>query len=191
MTFYYTARATYDKDYSEDGISWDKYIKWSKLVQLQELVSVDGCLNEVLVNPDRDNKEDWQNIVVDEFYETGFYTSLDYVLQKMQPTQKFNLLAVVVNPEQDCQNVALTDFEFLGYDLLDYAYNISALSNCGGFDETFLPSELNQFGLIDDYQKAYDIKLKLLQNNPEEHHADTNVIAIWRHITIGRTKPNR
>jgi hypothetical protein len=190
MTFYYTARATYDKDYDEDGMSWGKYIKWSRLEQLQELISVDGVLNEVLVNPNRDNKEDWKYIVVDEYYETGFYTSLEYVLEKMERREKFNLLAVVVNPEIDCKNVALPDFEFVGYDLLDYAYDISALSNCGGFDETFLPTDLNQSGLIDDYQKAFDIKLQLLENNPEEHHADTNVIAIWRHKAIGRTKLN-
>lgn len=191
MTFYYTARATYDKDYNQDGISWNRYIEWSRLEQLQELVSVDGSLNELLVAHTSDNKEDPKYIVVDQFYQTGFYTSLDYVLKNMQQKQTFNLLAVVVNPEQDCQNVLLQDFEFVGYDLLDYSYDISALSNCGGFDETFLPSDLNQYGLLNDYQKAHNVKVKLLQNNPDEHHADTNVIAIWRHTAIGRTKPNR
>jgi hypothetical protein len=63
--------------------------------------------------------------------------------------------------------------------------------NCGGFDETFLPADLNHFGLIDDYEKAFDEKRGLLQNNPGHRHADTNVIAVWRHKTIGRTKPNR
>src|SRR5687767_15870445 len=132
MIFYYTARATYDKDYDDNGISWQKYIEWSRLVQLEELVSVDGILSEVLVKPDRNNKDEWQHILVDEYYETGFYTSLEYVLQKMEPKEKFNLLAVVVNPERDCRNVEVQDFEFVGYDLLDYAYDISALSNCGG-----------------------------------------------------------
>ncbi len=75
----------------------------------------------------------------------------------------------------------------LGYDLLDQDFGISALTNCGGFDETFLPEDLNKYGLIDDFAKAYDIKKRLLENNPEEHHADTNVIAVWRHRTIGRT----
>jgi hypothetical protein len=98
---------------------------------------------------------------------------------------------VVIEPRQDCNHVKLEDFEFVGYDLLDKEYGNSALSNCGGFDETFLPADLNQFGLIDDYEKAKDVKRRLLQNNPEEHHADTNVIAIWRHKTVGRTKPNR
>lgn len=76
-------------------------------------------------------------------------------------------------------------FEFIGYDLLDKDFNISALTNCGGFDETFLPSDQNDKGLIDELEKAYDIKRRLLENNPEETHADTNVIAIWRHKTLG------
>lgn len=155
---------------------------------MTELVSVDGTLNEVLVEPDRKDAEDWNYIVTDEIYETGFFTSMDYVLRKMHPKEKFNLLAVVIEPKQDCKNVTLNDFEFVGYDLLDKEYGNSALTNCGGFDETFLPSELNPFGLIEDYEKAYDVKSRLLANNPDEHHADTNVIAIWRHKTLGRQK---
>ncbi len=199
MTFYYTACGTFDKNYDEDGMpwkkdfemSWESYLQRSKLTHLTELVSLDGMLNEPLVEPHYDNSHDWNYIATDGNYLTGFFTSLDYVLQKMEPRKRFNLLAVVIEPTQDCKHVKLEDFEFVGYDLLDKEYGNSALSNCGGFDETFLPADLNQFGLIDDYEKANDIKRRLLQNNPEEHHADTNVIAIWRHKTIGRIKPNR
>jgi hypothetical protein len=187
MTFYYTARGAYDKDYDENA--WQKYIDWSKLTHLKELVSVDSTLNELLVEPDRDNEEDWRCIVIDDYYETGFFTPLDYVLRKIKSREKFNLLAVVINPIEHCNDVKLENFEFLGYDLLDREYGNSALSNCGGFDETFLASDLNHFGLIEDYEKAFDIRRRLLENNPDEHHADTNVIAIWRHNTIG--KPNR
>ena len=191
MIFYYTARGAYDKDYDEDGMSRQKYIEFSRLIHLTELVSLDGILNEVLVEPDLDNADDWNYIVTDNESQTGFFTTLDYVLQKTKPLDRFNLLAVVIEPTQDCKNVMLDDFEFVGYDLLDKDYSISALTNCGGFDETFLPSDLNEFGLIDDYDKAIDIKKRLLENNPEEHHADTNVIAVWRHKIIGRRKPNR
>ena len=95
-------------------------------------------------------------------------------------------MAVVVNPTEDCKTTVLDDFDFVGYDLLDRDYSISALTNCEGFDETFLPSDLNQCGLIDVYEKACDIRHRLLENNPKDYHADTNVIAIWRHRTIGR-----
>ena len=188
MTFYYTARGAYNKDYDQDGMSWQKYIEFSRLSHLTELVSVDGMLNEVLVEPDHDNADDWNYIVVDNDYSTGFFTSMDYVLKKIKPIDRFNLLAVVIEPPQDCKFITIEDFEFVGYDLIDKDYSISALTNCGGFDETFLPSDLNIFGLLDDYYKAFDTKNRLLENNPDEHHADTNVIAIWRHKTIGRKK---
>jgi hypothetical protein len=186
VTFYYTARATYDKDFAGDGMSWNKFIQWSRLTQLTELVSLDGMLNEVLVAPDRNNTEDWKHIVMDENYETGLFTTLDYVLRKVECKGRFNLLTAVIEPIQDCKSIAINEFEFIGYDLLDKDYSISALSNCGGFDETFSPHDLNKVGLIDDYNKVYDIKRNLLKNNPGEHHADTNVIAVWRHIKIGR-----
>ncbi|KUY26062.1 hypothetical protein [Elizabethkingia ursingii] len=139
MVFLYTARGAYDKAYDEDGMSWTTYIEWSRLSHLEELVSLDGMLNEVLVEPD-----------------------------------------------QDCKNIKVEGYEFMGYDLLDQDFSISALTNCGGFDETFLPKDLNKKGLITDFVKAYNIKKQLLENNPYEHHADTNVIAVWRHKTIGR-----
>jgi hypothetical protein len=186
MTFLYTARGTYDKTYDEDEMSWDKYIEWSKLTHLTELVSLDGMLNEVLVEPDYDNADDWECINIVEQYQTGFFTTLEFVLKRLKPKDKFNLLTVVFEPDQDCKNINIENYEFVGYDLLDQDFSISALTNCGGFDETFLPSDLNNKGLIDDFTKAYDIKKRLLENNPEEHHADTNVIAVWRHKTIGR-----
>jgi hypothetical protein len=186
MTFLYTSRGTYDKRYDDDGMSWDKYIESSKLTHLTELVSLDGMLNEILVEPDYDNAEDWNYIVVDDKYQTGFFTTIDYVLRKTKSKDNFNLLTVVINPDSDCKNIVLDNFDFIGYDLLDKSYDISALTNCGGFDETFLPNDLNNFGLIDEFEKAHNINKRLLENNPEEHHADTNVIAVWRHKIIGQ-----
>ncbi|MCE7057246.1 hypothetical protein LZF95_21375 [Algoriphagus sp. AGSA1] len=186
MTFLYTARGVYNKNYGEDGMSWEKYIEWSKLTHLTELVSLDGMLNENLVEPDYDNAEDWNYIYCDGILQTDFYTSLDFVFTRLKEKDKFNLLTVALEPNQDCKNVNVVDFEFIGYDLLDQDFSISALTNCGGFDETFLPKDLNDKGLIDDFTKAYEIKKLLLENNPDEHHADTNVIAVWRHKTIGR-----
>jgi hypothetical protein len=188
MNFYYTALGAFSKDNDVNNLSWQEYLLWSKLTQLKELVSLDCMLNEPLVEPDRKNTEDWNYIVTDNLYETGFFTSLDYVLLKMKPRKRFNLLTVVIEPPEDCKILTLDDFEFVGYDLLDQEYGNSALTNCGGFDETFLPSDLNHFGLIDDFGKAYDVKCRLLKNNPHEHHAHTNVIAIWRHQTLGRKK---
>ncbi len=188
MKFYYAARAKYDKNCTNSSISWEKYIEWSRLTQLTELISVDSMLNEDLVVTDRNNESEYNYIVTDNYFETGFYTSLDFVLKKVSKLERFNLLAVVIEPDQKCELVTLDEFSFVGYDLIDMDYSISALSNCGGFDETFLPSTLNHFGLIDNSETAYEIKRRLLENNPEEYHADTNVIAIWRHLKIGQSQ---
>jgi hypothetical protein len=53
-----------------------------------------------------------------------------------------------MNPEIHCESYHLDNFTFIGYDLLDKDNTISALSNCGGFDETFSPLDLNEFGLL-------------------------------------------
>jgi hypothetical protein len=183
LTFLYTARAKFDKSNNE---SWDTYIKWSKLTHLTELVSLDQGLNEVLVEPDLHNDEDWDFIVLDDCRrKTDFFTSVDFVLEKMPKIELFNLLTVVVNPNQKCDLLQIENYDFIGYDLLDQYFDTSALTNCGGFDETFLPADLNNFGLISDYERAVDINKRLLENNPIEDHADTNVIAVWRHQIIG------
>ena len=198
MTFLYTALETFDKTYFKEGKScdkegkccydksWNSYIEWSKLSHLSEVVSLDGMLNETLVEPDYDDGDDWNFIHNDEKLLTHFFTTADYVLKRMKPQDKFNLLTVVIAPDRDCEDMDIDGYEFVGYDLLDKDYCNSALTNCGGFDETFLGSELNDKGLIDNFIKVYEIKKRLLENNPNEHHADTNVIAVWRHKSIGR-----
>lgn len=191
MTFVYTARRTFDEFYHKDGYTWDNYIEWSKLTHLTEVVSLDGILNEALIETDSNNPDYWNLMHAAREYQTNLYTSLEYVLQRTKTVEKFNLLTVLINPTQDCRDILLVDYQFMGYDLLDRDYCNSALTNCGGFNETFLPDDLNQCGLIDDYEKAYNVRERLLKNNPETDCADTNVIAIWRHKTIGRAKSNR
>lgn len=192
MTFLYAATGPFDAEHP----SWQGYAEWSGLTHLSEVVSLDCSLNENLVEPDYDNADDWNYIHTVEHehsdlydsLQTGFYTSLDYVLNRVNTTVEFNLLTVVIEPDQECSVIEREGYEFIGYDLLDKDFSISALTNCGGFDETFLPSDQNDKGLIDELEKAYDIKRRLLENNPDETHADTNVIAIWRHKTLGRGK---
>ncbi|WP_116790293.1 hypothetical protein [Flavobacterium psychrotrophum] len=179
--FLYAARGVYNPEV--DG--WDDYIIWSKLSHLNEVAGLDCVLNEDLLQADRDNEDYWEQMYWYESSLSGLYKTSDYVLSKINANQKFNFLAVLLEPTQDCNQIALEDYDFLGYDLLDLYFEISALTNCGGFDETFLPVDLNSFGLIDDFNKAYDFANRLYENNPEEDHANTNVIAIWRHKYIG------
>src|SRR5688572_9286738 len=99
MDYWYTATETYDKDY-EDGSSWTKYIEFSKLTHLTELVSLDGMLNGLIFEPDRGENGDWDFIIIDELYETGLFNSLDYVIKKVKGKGRFNLLTVVKKPTE-------------------------------------------------------------------------------------------
>lgn len=52
MTFLYTIRGAFGNNCDKDGLSWVKYIEWSKLTHLNEVVTLDGMLNEDLIEPD-------------------------------------------------------------------------------------------------------------------------------------------
>lgn len=181
---WYTVRDTYDSDYNSE-FSWEKYIKWSKLTHLAELVSLDGLLNGLSFEPDFQSEEDWKYIVTEDQIVTQFFNSKDYVLDKAGDLKYFNFLAVIREPGSSKQNL-VDEFEFVGYDLIEVGGDISALTNCGGFDESFSPSDLNEFGLVTDWQRARQIQKDLLANNPDEHHADCYLFEVWRHKQVGR-----
>jgi hypothetical protein len=186
MEFAYTARATFD---SSHGSGWTKYIEWSKLIQVEELISLDSSLCETIFREDFEDAEIWNNrFELNSEYFASIYKSIDYILSKTHDKTKYNLLAVVFDPTEECENLKLDHFEFIGYDLIDQDHSTSALTNCGGFEETFKNSELNKNGIIDKYSKALEIKNNLLKNNEDEYHADTNIWAIWRHKELGREK---
>ncbi len=181
---WYTALECFDAD-SPYEFSWEKYKAWSKLTHLSELVSLDGLLHDLIFEPDYNSMEDWEFIITEGEWITPFFNSLEYVLEKTKDIPYFNLLAVRKSPNKT--KLGISDvFEFVGYDLIEKDGNISALTNCGGFDESFLPSDLNEFGLISDWTLAKKIQADLIEHNPEEHHADCYLYEVWRHQSIGR-----
>ncbi|WP_207896562.1 hypothetical protein [Flaviaesturariibacter flavus] len=150
--------------------------------QLKELVGLDGLLCGSVFKPDTNDDEFWEFVVIEESVITSFFTSLSYVRSKVTGID-CNILAVVMNPEIECLGEVLPGFEFLGYDLLDYHFDISPLTNCGGFDETFLPEELNQYGLLTSQKRAREVYKMLPENNPDEDHAECNYFAVWRLVS--------
>jgi len=181
---FFTARNTYDSENNSE-FSWQNYLEWSKLYHLKELVSLDGILNELSFTPDFASETEWKYIITDQNMVAVFFNSINYVLKKVKDLKYFNLLAVIKEPKSENANLN-AEYDFIGYDLVEKDGDISALTNCGGFDETFSPQELNQYGLITEYNKAKKIQYKLIENNPDEHHADCYLYEVWRHKTIGR-----
>lgn len=185
MDILYTATRKFDPSspVTGDDLSFEKFKEWSRLTQLCELVSVDSWLCPSLCPSPLD--DDWDDRGYDFLHIEGemgtdFYTSLDFVKEQAAGKEPYNLLAVAIEPQRECRGEKIAHFVFLGYDLIDRCIEISPLCNCGGFDETFLPGELNQFGLVDDYERAREIQRDLVKNNPDEIHAAALVVAIWR-----------
>lgn len=181
---YYTALKTYDSD-NKNGFSWKEYIEWSEIFHLKELVSLDGILNGLSFIPDLDDVEEWNHIITDQGMIMFFFNSLEYVLSKVEHLEFFNLLAIIKEPTNEKADLC-DAYDFIGYDLIEIGGDVSALTNCGGFDETFLPNDLNSYGLISDYDKAKKILKELPINNPEENHTDCYLYEVWRHKIIGR-----
>lgn len=73
-------------------------------------------------------------------------------------------------------------FSFCGFDLADNL-EISAITNCGNyFEKVFTYKDLNEFGLIPNFQLAKKIQVKLMEEYPNEEHAYCALFAVWRRI---------
>lgn len=162
-----------------DGDLWSNYIACSGMPpHLTEVVTLDGSLCPNLVTALTD--EDWQHNV----HEDGmifFFRDLDYFLSRFDAPDNYQVLAVIPNPQGQ---EALDDprFAFIGYDLLegDLTGGTSALTNCGGFEKAFAPSDLSEYGLVSDYDKAVQVNRLLREYYPDEPHAFCDMYALWR-----------
>jgi hypothetical protein len=76
--------------------------------------------------------------------------------------------------------MSLPGFAFAGFDLVDVRGDISALTNCGGFDGVFLNAELSEPGLLTNLTRAQQVQTSLRLEYPEESHAECHVWGIWR-----------
>ena len=83
------------------------------------------------------------------------------------------------NYKQSDEEIAA--FDFCGYDLVD-EFEISAITNCSGFDETYTYHDLNSIGLIPTLASARKIQIDLKKNNPNEEHADCLLFGVWRRV---------
>jgi hypothetical protein len=159
---------------------WSNFLKFSKLSQAEEIVGLDSIL---CARPTKELIDrDWDHLIDPEF--PGIFDSLEYLSERVRLTDEYNILAVSRDPSRD-EIAQFVDkrFEFLGFDLIESppaSTGISALTNCSGFDEAFQNGELSRFGLITDYDRAFEIREILKEKYPQEAHANCSVWAIWR-----------
>lgn len=166
--------------FTPEDKAWNKYIKWSGLRQLKELVSLDTSLCPTVLPNIKD--EYWPHIVNENFL-TRFFLDFDFLSRQIQNVPEKNVLRVFRNPAQLPQDPSVADFQLLGYDLLEvYGADISALSNCGGFPNVFANSELSEFGLLTNFDRAREVQKTLRSLHPEEPHANCDLWAVFRAI---------
>jgi hypothetical protein len=171
----YTAIQTFDPS---SGEGWTKYIGWSQLDQLKEVISLDCMLCPSVIRELFD--DDWNFKVYKEIFH-DLFGNLDYLLDRIKGNSKCQILATIPEPTID-EVMAFNDHRFLfkGFDLIEDETRISALVNCGGFDLAFHKNDLSECGLITDIQKALRVQALLRANYPEEDHADCSMWALWR-----------
>jgi len=173
MTRWFIATKKFDK--SDDA--WEKYIAWSKLEQLDELVSLDGILCPTVLPEIK--SEYWSRIVNEDFMQQ-FFTDPDYLAREIANIQRCNFLCVFRNPSVHPDSAVAKGFEFVGYDLTDIQSSVSALSNCGGFPDVFSNDELSDKGLIKSHERARKVQIDLRLKYPYEVHANCHLWAIFR-----------
>jgi hypothetical protein len=162
------------------GEEWGKYYDWANLPQLREIISLDSthhaeALSELV-------ESDWQYNIHRDFLMSYFW-DLDYSLQRFAHNRgEINILAVCLEPSFDVRkSFPDRQFEFQGHDLI--AGGMSAINNCGGFEQAFQPSDVSDVGLFSSYSFAREVQQRLRQNYPGEPHTDCELWAIWKMIS--------
>jgi hypothetical protein len=165
---------------SRGGAAWEKYVAWSGLTHLDEVVSLDPMLCPTLFPKIRDAY--WPHIVNEDFM-LNFFVDLDFLLELIPANREKNLLCVYRNPVDPSppRNGSIR-FEFLGYDLVDVHGGASVLTNCGGFPGVFANNELSSKGLLTSHARAFQVQADLRAKHPQEPHADCHVWAISRAV---------
>lgn len=171
----YTAIETFDPTWGE---IWDKYIEWSRLDHLEEVVSLDCSLCPSIIG--ELIAEDWNFKVYEDIFH-GLFNDLDYLIGRVAKGIQHQIIATISEPKDiEVLNFRDKRFLFKGYDLIENDTRISALTNCGGFDLAFQKSDISKSGLILSHDKAFKIRESLFENYPDEYHADCNIWAIWK-----------
>ncbi len=159
---------------ADDPEQWREYMSFSRLDQIEAFCSLDGMFNYSLFTPE--TIEDWDNCV-NEDYKIDMITTLDYakIIAKKYPGAR--IFGLIIDPQQ---TEMPKDGQRLGYDILDYDYSCSLLTNCGGFPDLFDNSRINRFALLDEVAEAYAIRDQLRVNYADDSHAGAcGVIAVF------------
>jgi hypothetical protein len=172
------------------GGAWIKFIEWSGLKHLREVVSLDILLCpsffKDLTEEDRlHNVQSDSNAAariepcvqgIDHFFDVE-------CVRRRVGTECAHILGLLDEPTaQEMSAFVDPRFVLRGFDLIEDFSGISALLNCGGFNKAFLGRDLSDCGLLAEYAEARGVQERLRVEYPDEPHADCRLWAIWQMV---------
>jgi hypothetical protein len=170
------------------GDAWTKFVGWSGLTHLREVVSLDIMLCPNFFADLTD--EDWSHNIQRDYKSDQFHDA-EHVRRRVG-TERAHILALLDEPTaEEMTSVDDPRFVFRGFDLLEDFSGISALLNCGGFDRAFLGRNLSDCGLLVEYGEARRVQERLRVEYPDEPHADCRLWAIWQMPRINEPETAR
>jgi hypothetical protein len=151
----------------------EKYETFSKIFGRKEIVTYDCMLCKVVLDDDSP---------CDTGYAGESFEWESFMRKPFEPDEQ--IIAYFKNPSASHETHAIDGgFEFCGYDLSEELTQISAITNCGGWDRLpELNDMLNPFGLIERHEQALQMQISLREAYPEESHADCEIYELWRKI---------
>ncbi len=178
--YYYAAIERFDPD---NGERWVGFTRWLGRTDLKRIITLDSTLCPAVVHPE--SADDWQYVAKEEFM-IDFFSSLDFVLQRVSTRRPSVVVAVTRDPAEEAINrFPHADFELAGFDVVDAQFTGSALFNPGRFPGTINVSKLSAgSGLIKSRDWAFKTRDSLRQHHPGREDARWHVWAIWRYTRI-------
>lgn len=159
---------------ADDPEQWREYLRFSGLDQIEAFCSLDGMFNYSLFTPE--TIEDWDNCV-NEDYKIDMIATIDYAQVVAAKYPGARIFGVIIDPQQTAMP---QDGQLLGYDILDYDYSPSLLTNWGVSPDPFDKRRINRFALLDEVAEAYTIRDQLRVAYADDPHAGAcEVIAVF------------
>ncbi len=189
---YYIITETFGPEW---GDMWTKYIQWSGLDHLEEVVTLDKELCPLITDVKNETVKDDEKFYTDpllfldpeilqhnkKYINPYIFDSAEIIIEKSKEYKRKNILCVFCDPQSlPIIPASNPPFIFLGYDIVDRLTSNSALTNSGGYPDVFKNDELSEQGLLTTYSRAFEVKTKLKALQREELHGDSNIWAIFR-----------
>jgi hypothetical protein len=146
--------------------SFDSCKLFSGFAHITELVTLDSMMCPDIIT--ELTAEDWDHNVHDDC-RINLFRDAEYSLTR-QPldASRHQLIAALENP--NAIDPVPTGFVLCGHDIMDSYFGNSTLTNRGPITEAFSPSDVNQYGLIDDRDQAFSIRDTMRKLQPDDPH---------------------